>query len=202
GNGYWQEQGAQVIASNDAEADHQDRASMQLTGLSTLIGDDMLAGTEPSPADITFDTDYTLELGGVTLQLHHEGAAHTPGDSTVWLADRSTLFAGDIVYVERILGIGPQSNTQEWVVSFEALAALNPEHIVPGHGNPTDLATATRDTYDYLINIRTKMAAYIEDGGEIIDSVKIDQSAFSYLKNFEGLAGRNAQEVFTQMEWE
>jgi len=26
--------------------------------------------------------------------------------------------------------------------------------------------------------------------------------AFSYLKNFEGLAGRNAQEVFTQMEWE
>ncbi len=202
GNGYWQEQGAQVIASNDAEADHQDRASMQLTGLSTLIGDDMLAGTEPSPADITFDTDYTLELGGVTLQLHHEGAAHTPGDSTVWLADRSTLFAGDIVYVERILGIGPQSNTQEWVASFKALAALNPEHIVPGHGNPTDLATATRDTYDYLINIRTKMAAYIEDGGEIIDSVKIDQSAFSYLKNFEGLAGRNAQEVFTQMEWE
>jgi len=202
GNGYWQEQGAQVIASNDAEADHKDRASMQLTGLSVLIGEDMLAGTEPASADITFDTDYTLELGGVTLQLHHEGAAHTPGDSTVWLADRSTLFAGDIVYVERILGIGPQSNTLEWVASFEALAALNPEHIIPGHGNPTDLATATRDTYDYLINIRTKMAAYIEDGGEIIDSVKIDQSAFSYLKNFEGLAGRNAQEVFTQMEWE
>ncbi|WP_428546810.1 MBL fold metallo-hydrolase [Profundibacter sp.] len=202
GNGYWQKQGAQVIASDDAEADHQDRASMQLTGLSTLIGKDMLAGTEPAPADITFGTDYTLELGGVTLQLHHEGAAHTPGDSTVWLADRSTLFAGDIVYVERILGIGPQSNTQEWVASFEALAALKPEHIVPGHGNPTDLATATRDTYDYLINIRTKMADYIDGGGEIIDSVNVDQSAFSYLKNFEGLAGRNAQEVFTQMEWE
>jgi len=202
GNGYWQEQGAQVIASEDAEADHQDRASMQLTGLSTLIGDDMLAGTEPSPADITFDTDYTLELGGVTLQLHHEGAAHTPGDSTVWLADRSTLFAGDIVYVERILGIGPQSNTQEWVASFEALAALNPEHIVPGHGNPTDLATATHDTYDYLVNIRTKMSDYIDGGGEIIDSVNVDQSAFAYLKNFDKLAKKNAQEVFTQMEWE
>ena len=202
GNGYWQQQGAQVIASDDAVADHHDRASMQLTGLSVLIGDDMLEGTEPAYADITFGTDYTLELGGVTLQLHHEGAAHTPGDSTVWLADRSTLFTGDIVYVERILGIGPQSNTQEWVASFEALAALNPEHIVPGHGNPVDLATATRDTYDYLINIRAKMAEYIDGGGEIIDSVKIDQSAFSYLKNFEGLAGRNAQEVFTQMEWE
>lgn len=202
GNGYWQQQGAQVIASEAAVADHQDRGSMQLTGLSVLIGEAMLAGTEPAYADITFDTDYTLTLGDVTLELHHDGAAHTPGDSTVWLADKSVLFAGDIIYMERILGIGSQSNSLEWVASFEALAALEPTHIVPGHGAPTDLAGATRDTYDYLINIRSKMAAYIEDGGEIIDSVKIDQSAFSYLENFEGLYGRNAQEVYSQMEWE
>ena len=202
GNGYWQEQGAQVIASDAAVADQHDRGSMQLTGLSVLIGDDMLAGTEPAYADITFGTDYTLALGDVTLELHHDGAAHTPGDSTVWLADKSVLFTGDIVYMERILGIGGQSNTLEWVASFETLAALKPTHIVPGHGAPTDLAGATRDTYDYLINIRTKMADYIEGGGEIIDSVKVDQAAFSYLKNFDGLAGRNAQEVFSQMEWE
>ena len=202
GNGYWQEHGAQVIASEDAVADHHDRGSLQLTGLTVLIGDNMLAGTEPAYADIIFPTDYTLTLGGVTLELHHEGAAHTPGDSTVWLADRSVLFAGDIVYMERILGIGSQSSSLEWVASFEALAALEPTHIVPGHGAPTDLAGATRDTYDYLINIRSKMADYIDAGGDIIDSVKIDQSTFSYLENFDGLAGRNAQEVFTQMEWE
>ncbi|MCF6315473.1 MAG: MBL fold metallo-hydrolase [Marinosulfonomonas sp.] len=202
GNGYWQAQGAQVIASDDAVADHHDRGSLQLTGLTALIGQDMLAGTEPSYADITFASDYTLTLGDVTLELHHNGAAHTPGDSTVWLADRSVLFTGDIVYMGRILGIGPQSSSLEWVASFEALAALEPTHIVPGHGAPTDLAGATRDTYDYLINIRTKMAEYIDEGGDIIESVKVDQSAFSYLENFEGLAGRNAQEVFTQMEWE
>jgi len=202
GNGYWQAQGAQVIASDDAVADHHDRESMQLTGLTALIGADMLAGTEPAYADITFASDYTLTLGDVTLQLHHEGAAHTPGDSTVWLADRSVLFAGDIIYMERILGIGSQSNALEWVASFETLAALAPAHIVPGHGAPTDLAGATRDTYDYLINIRTKMAEYIENGGDIIDSVKVDQSAFTYLQNFDQLSGRNAQEVFSQMEWE
>lgn len=202
GNGYWQAQGAQVIASGDAVADHHDRSSLQLTGLATLIGAEMLAGTEPAYADITFDTDYTLTLGDVTLQLHHEAAAHTPGDSTVWLADQAVLFTGDIVYMERILGIGSQSNALEWVASFKALAALAPAHIVPGHGAPTDLAGATRDTYDYLVNLRGQMAEYIDAGGEIIDSVKVDQSAFSYLLNFEGLAGRNAQEVFSQMEWE
>lgn len=202
GNSYWQQQGAQVIASDDAVADHHDRGSMQLTGLTALIGADMLAGTEPAYADITFASDYTLTLGDVTLELHHEGAAHTPGDSTVWLADRSVLFAGDIIYMERILGIGSQSNALEWVASFESLAALAPTHIVPGHGAPTDLAGATRDTYDYLIKIRTKIADYIDNGGDIIESVKVDQSAFTYLDNFEQLAGRNAQEVYSQMEWE
>lgn len=202
GNGYWQQQGAQVIASDEAVADHHDRGSMQLTGLTALIGANMLAGTEPAYADITFASDYTLTIGDVTLQLHHNGAAHTPGDSTVWLADRSVLFAGDIIYMERILGIGSQSNARDWIASFEALAALAPTHIVPGHGAPTDLAGATRDTYDYLVNIRNKMANYIDNSGDIIESVKIDQAAFRYLENFDQLAGRNAQEVFSQMEWE
>lgn len=202
GNGYWQQQGAQVIASDEAVADHHDRSSMQLTGLTALIGANMLAGTEPAYADITFASDYTLTIGDVTLQLHHNGAAHTPGDSTVWLADRSVLFAGDIIYMERILGIGSQSNARDWIASFEALAALAPTHIVPGHGAPTDLAGATRDTYDYLVNIRNKMANYIDNSGDIIESVKIDQAAFRYLENFDQLAGRNAQEVFSQMEWE
>jgi glyoxylase-like metal-dependent hydrolase (beta-lactamase superfamily II) len=202
GNGYWQEHGAQVIASDAAVEDHNDRASEQLSALVFMLGDDGIAGTDPADPDITFDTDYTLTLGDVTLQLHHEAAAHTPGDSTVWYADKSVLFAGDIVYMERILGIGTQSNTLEWVDSFDALAALAPAHIVPGHGDPTDLAGATRDTYDYLVNIRTKMAEHIENGGDIIGSVKIDQSAFSYLENFDQLYGKNAQETFIQMEWE
>ncbi len=202
GNGYWQEHGAQVIASEAAVEDHNDRGSEQLSALLFMLGEDGIAGTDAADPDITFETDYTLTLGEVTLELHHETGAHTPGDSTVWYADKSVLFAGDIVYMERILGIGPQSNTLEWVKSFEALAALEPKHIVPGHGAPTDLAGATRDTYDYLINIRGKMAEHIENGGDAIGSVKIDQSKFSYLKNFDQLYGKNAQETYIQMEWE
>lgn len=46
------------------------------------------------------------------------------------------------------------------------------------------------------------MRAYIDEGGDIIGSVKVDQSAFAYLDQFDALAGRNAQAVFEQMEWE
>ncbi|MBT8411690.1 MAG: MBL fold metallo-hydrolase, partial [Octadecabacter sp.] len=201
GNAYWQAQGATVIASADAVADQMARASMQTTMLSQLIGDG-LDGTDPAYADITFDDAYTLKLGGQTFDLRHVAAAHTPGDSFVWLANANTVFSGDIVYIGRILGVMEFSDTAQWVTAFEAIDALAPAHLVPGHGPATDMATARADTYDYLINLRTQMAAHIDAGGDIIDSVNIDQSAFARLDQFAALAGRNAQTAFQQMEWE
>ncbi len=202
GNSYWQAQGATVIASEAAVADHKDRGSMQMTGLNALVGAEGLEGTTLSYADVTFADAYTLSLGGVDLEITYAGQAHTPGDSFIWIPSANVVFGGDIVYIERILGIGDQSHSGTWIEVFEAMAALAPEVVVPGHGNPVALEVATADTYDYLVNLRTQMGVYIDDGGDIIDSVNVDQAAFSYLENFEGLAKRNAQQVFSEMEWE
>lgn len=201
GNGYWQAQGATVIASEAAVADHKDRLSMQMTMLSQLLGDE-LAGTEPSYADVTFETDHELSLGDLTFQIMHRGQAHTPGDSFVWLEERDVMFTGDIVYVERILGVGPQSNAKSWIEAFDAMAAYDPVHVVPGHGRATTLDRARADTYDYLVNLRTRIGALIEEGGDIMQAPGVDQSAFAGLEQFESLAGRNAQTVYEQMEWE
>jgi glyoxylase-like metal-dependent hydrolase (beta-lactamase superfamily II) len=201
GNGYWQAQGATVIASQAAVEDHKARGSQQLSALSQFLCE-QLSGTTPAYADVTFADNYTLALGGLTFEITHAGQAHTPGDSFVWLAAKDTVFTGDIVYVERILGNGGQSNTKSWIGAFEAMAALNPAHVVPGHGHATTLEAARAETYDYLINLRTQIGALIDDGGNIIDAPKIDQSAFSYLEQFDSLAGRNAQTTYEQMEWE
>jgi len=202
GNSYWQAQGAVVIASEAAVADHKDRGSLQMTGLNALVGAEGLAGTVLSYADVTFDSEYSLSLGGIDLEIMHVGQAHTPGDSFIWMPSTGVVFGGDIVYVERIAGIGDQSHSGSWIGVFEAMAALAPEVVVPGHGHPVPLAVATADTYDYLVNLRTHMGAYIDEGGDIIDSVNVDQAAFAYLENFAGLAKRNAQQVFSEMEWE
>jgi hypothetical protein len=42
----------------------------------------------------------------------------------------------------------------------------------------------------------------MDGGGEIYDVGKIDQSRFKHIKLFEELKGRNAQQVFQEMEWE
>lgn len=201
GNGYWKSKGAQIIASEAAVEDHKDRESLQFTMLDTLLGE-ALDGTEAVYADTQFESEYTFTLGGIDFEISHKGQAHTPGDSYVWVASEKTMFTGDIVYVERILGVGPQSRSGSWIEVFNEMANHEIEHLVPGHGGATTLQKAKADTLDYLVNLREKMAAYMEDGGEIVDSVNVDQKAFSYLKQFDALSKRNAQQVFSEMEFE
>lgn len=201
GNGYWQAKGARVIAAAAAVADQRERASMQMTVLRELLGT-ALEGTEPIFADEVFDDTYGFTLGGERLEVKHAGPAHTPGDSYVWLPGRRVVFTGDIVYVERLLGVGPQSNSRLWLAAFDAVAALDPLHVVPGHGHATTLARARAETYDYLANLRDRMREHIDAGGDMIGAVEVDQSAFAHFEQFDALARRNAQQVFTEMEWE
>ena len=201
GNGYWQAQGATVIASQAAVEDQRVRASMQMTALAQLIGD-ALEGTEPSFADVTFADAHTLEIGGLTFEIVHPGPAHTPGDSFVWVPARDTVFTGDIVYVERVLGVGDQSSITSWPAAYLAVEATGAAHVVPGHGGPTTMEHARADTYDYLINLREQIGALLDAGGDIMAAPQVDQSAYSRLEQFEALAGRNAQTAFQQMEWE
>jgi len=201
GNGYWQAQGTTVIASQAALEEQKTRASMQMTALSQLIGD-ALEATEPSFADIAFSDAYTLEVGGLRFEIVHPGPAHTPGDSFVWVPAHDTVFTGDIVYVERILGVGDQSSITHWPDAYLAVEATGAAHVVPGHGGPSTMEHARADTYDYLMNLRAQIGALLDEGGDILAAPLVDQSAFAYLEQFDSLAGRNAQTAFQQMEWE
>ena len=60
----------------------------------------------------------------------------------------------------------------------------------------------TAQTRAYIADLRAKMAAHIDGGGDIMGAAQVDQSAFAELPQFEQLAGRNAQAVFQAMEWE
>jgi glyoxylase-like metal-dependent hydrolase (beta-lactamase superfamily II) len=201
GNGYWQAQGVQIIASRAAVKDQKARGSMEMTMLSQLLGT-KLEGTKPVYAQIVFEDRLDLETGGVKLEIIHPGHAHTPGDSFVWVPEKDVVFTGDIVYVERILGVGDQSSITTWPSAFQAIEKTGAAHVVPGHGHATTMKVARADTYDYLMNLREKIAEHIDKGGDIISSVAVDQSRFSYLEQFDSLARRNAQTAYQQMEWE
>lgn len=202
GNSYFRKLGAKIISSKAVKLDHQKRESSQLGMLSSLIGDDAIKGTQPEVADILFDEEYTLKLGDRVLEIHHKGQAHTPGDAFVWLAKEKIMFTGDIVYLDRMLGVGAQSHSGEWIKTFEAMAKYKPEIIIPGHGKPATLKEATQFTYDYLMFLRTEVSKLLDDDKDMLAIKEIDQSKYKDLKNFEVISGRNAQKVFSEMEFE
>jgi glyoxylase-like metal-dependent hydrolase (beta-lactamase superfamily II) len=202
GNAYFKQHGARIIASEAAVADQKQRYNDQLIMLDNLVGTKGTTGTRDVYADETFDTSLDLNVGGVKIQLRHPGPAHTPGDSYVWLPQQKIMFAGDIVFVDRLLGIVSESNSRAWMEAFKKIEALQPDHVIPGHGRATTLKQARKDTYEYLVMIRSKVKELVKSGGGISKLGTIDQSEFKYLKNYDQLKGRNAERVLLELEWE
>lgn len=202
GNGYFKQRGARIIANTKAVADHKARSRDQFFMLGNLVGDAGLKNTEAVYAEETFDDHLTFTLGDMVFELHHAGPAHTPGDSYVWLPQQRIVFTGDIVYVQRMLGVIPVSSSKNWLTVFETMAARQPRIVVPGHGHVTTLEEATAHTYDYLVFLRQAVSKFMDTGGGIEDIGKLDQSRFSFLENYDILKGRNAQRVYAELEWE
>ncbi|GGK70409.1 MBL fold metallo-hydrolase [Amphritea balenae] len=201
GNRYFAEQGIRTLTSVKTQADQNARRNSQIESTSALTAASW-AGTDPQPATAVVSETTELTIGGLQIELIPVGPAHTGGETLVWLPEHKVLFSGDLVYTGRMLGIGPQSQHRDWIAAFDTIRQLAPQVIVPGHGQPTDLSGAEKDTYDYLVFLRSEVGRLIDAGEEMSAVSRIDQSRFSYLEVYEQIHGRNAQQVFEQMEWE
>jgi glyoxylase-like metal-dependent hydrolase (beta-lactamase superfamily II) len=203
GNGYFKEQGAEIIAHANARADMQARGGDHLAGLKSILKDNA-DGTVPTlPTRFISGNDSRLELGGVVFQLEHRNGAHTPGDMMVWLPQMNVLFTGDVVYVNRLLGVIPVSDTRNWLATFAVIEELHPKVIVPGHGDVTDLATARADTRAYLVALRAHMKKAVDDGVDMSTAVKsFDAQPFMRLQNAAELMPGNASRAYLELERE
>ena len=202
GNEYFRRQGAEIIASEAAVTDQRARVTDELFMLGNLVGEKAVKSTNPVYADTTFKNTYRFSLGGIAFEIHHNATAHTPGDSFVWLPQESVMFTGDIVFTERLLGVLEHSNSKSWIEVYRSMAAFQPKYVVPGHGHATNMDRAQSDTYDYLVDLRKAVTDFRENGGDISEISKVDQSKYRHLPNFDTLSGRNAQQVFSELEWE
>jgi glyoxylase-like metal-dependent hydrolase (beta-lactamase superfamily II) len=203
GNGYFAAQGAELMAHTTAVPDMRARGGDQLAALRALLGA-AADGTMPTLPTRLLTADYTrIELGGTVFELHHRGGGHTPGDLMVWLPQAQVAFAGDTVYVDRLLAVLPVSSTRAWLEAFAMLESIAPRQVVPGHGRVTDLATARRHTRDYLQALRTHMRAAVDQGTDISAAVKrFDLAPFAHLVNAQELHPGNASRTYLELERE
>lgn len=201
GNETFASKGAQIIALKRTAATQTEFAAQHMRVLAGFLGP-RLDGTQPLPATTLLESDEaSLELGGETLTLRYTDA-HFPGDAWVWLPKRNVLFSGDLVYVDRILGVLPWSSVKKGQKAFHALEALNPKHIVPGHGGVCDLAKAKRDSGDYedfLADVIGKAAQDMEPLDATLNKYA-DLPRFKHLHNYSDLHRANMNRAFVEFE--
>lgn len=201
GNDYFAGRGAEVMAMSRTVATQAEFAAQHMAAMKRFLGARM-QGTKPLPAPNTLaGNSVTLELGGETLVLTYTDA-HFPGDAWVWLPKHDVMFSGDLVFVDRLMGVLPGSSVRNGQRAFHALAALKPAHIVPGHGRVCDLAQAQRETGDYYDFLADKVGAAareMEPMEETLDRYA-DLPAFRHLENYGSLHRANMNRAFTEFE--
>jgi glyoxylase-like metal-dependent hydrolase (beta-lactamase superfamily II) len=133
---------AKYIVSQVQQQDLNELASgmaAQFAARTPMMGE-LLKDVQFRRADITFEKDYALDLGGVNVRLIAVGPTHTRGDTVVWVEGEGVLFAGDVVMNQTILAYGQYSSTRAWMAALAQLNQLRPAdrekpaELVPSHG--------------------------------------------------------------------
>jgi len=201
GSNYWKEQGAIIIAHIEADKEIKHRGE-DIYARTLRVQKEKIIGTKIVFPDLTFKEKMPILMGSTNIQLMHIGASHSPDDIQLWLPEQKLLISGDTAFNERMLPIFPHTNVAAWIETWDKIEALEPELIIPGHGEPTDLATITKFTKDYLVYMRTEVEKVLDDDGGLYEAYNIDQSMFRDRGTFRELHKQNAERIFKQMEFE
>jgi glyoxylase-like metal-dependent hydrolase (beta-lactamase superfamily II) len=139
----------------------------------STVNAELLKGAEFRKAEIHFDKEYDLDLGGgARARIIAMGPNHTRGDTAVFVDGDGVLFSGDIAMRAQPAFASPYSNLAHWIASLDAFAALHPKIVVPSHGPIGDAAYIT-NYRKYLIAIRDRTAALKSEGKTVDEAVKM-----------------------------
>src|SRR5581483_11535162 len=138
--------------------------------------------------DLTYDDRLTLEIGGLTFELHH-GLGETDDHTWTFIPQRKLLVSGDFVIWAAPNAGNPQkvqrySNT--WAKALRDMAACGAEVLVPGHGpavfGADRVAQILGDAAEFLETIHDQTVALMNEGkslDEIVQAVKVPQELLS-----------------------
>ncbi len=89
--------------------------------------------------NITFDQSISLSVGGLDFHAYY-AAGETDDGLWVWVPEKKTVFAGDLIVVG-MPNVGNPFKVQrfalDWAEGLEAILAKEPEVLIPGHGPMT-----------------------------------------------------------------
>ena len=161
-----------TIVYNRTQLDELHEKGYPYADLFRNFGDTVAAeleGFEVVEPDIVYDGEADIDLGGKIAQLRSHGGTHTKGDSWVFVPGERILFTGDLVE-DKGFAIFPyfppddvDVNGDRWIEALEMMERLEPEIVVPGHGDVGDAGVVTA-AREYLVDLRDETRRLAAEG--------------------------------------
>ena len=196
--------GARIVAHSAArEYLTSDTARLRLESSRQELWPWVDEKTRLVPADEWLTGPKVLTVGGVRFEIQPVGPSHTAEDLVVYLPQQKVLFAGDLVFRNRIPFVG-QADSRHWIEAMESLLKFDTRWVVPGHGPISNDAKADMTlTRDYLIYLRESMGRAAKDM-EPFESAyaSTDWSKFEKMPLFKSANRMNAYNTYLLMEHE
>jgi metallo-beta-lactamase class B len=132
---------------------------------------DLLKDAPVRRADVLFDREYKIDLGGVNVRLLALGSTHTRGDTMVFVEQDKVLYAGDVVMPRVPVAFGQTSSAKVWEDVLAQLTPLGATVIVPAHG-PTGTGAMLAEQRAAFAGLRKRVGELKGQGVSVDDAVK------------------------------
>ena len=179
-----------MYRSRDQQADIDESGldtAKRFASFSPLTAE-LLQGAEFRKADVLFDKEQTVDLGGVRVRLMAMGANHTRGDTAFWIEPDGILVSGDVVMSTMPGFNSPLSKLSTWLQSLDRFEQLKPRRIVPSHG-PMGGAEMITNWKTFLTTVRARAPELKKQGKSLDETVKAIQDELQDKYPRNGMAG-------------
>lgn len=135
-----------------------------------------LTGVEPKQPDVLFEHSTVLDLDGTAVRLIPLGPIHSSSDTVVWIPSEKVLIAGDI-FADCSMPMSMEG-CKRWISVMDyVLDELQPEIIVPGHGEIYDRARAEtqRAYFKSLLSQVEEQSPQTGNVHQLIERINVDQ---------------------------
>jgi glyoxylase-like metal-dependent hydrolase (beta-lactamase superfamily II) len=138
---------------------------------------DLLKDAPVRRADVVFDHEYKIDLGGVNVRLLALGPTHTRGDTMVFVEQDKVLYAGDVVMPRVPVAFSQTSSAKAWEDVLAQLTPLGPTVIVPAHG-PTGTGAMLAEQRAAFAGLRKRVGELKGQSASVDDAVKTITAEF------------------------
>lgn len=165
---------------------------------------DAFAGSEIVKPSALVKGTLKLDLGDRTLLLTSYPTAHTNTDLTVFDNKSSTLWTGDLLFVERTPSI--DGDIKGWLSVINELKVHEAENAIPGHSSilkDSNWKQQLNNEERYLWTLLNDIRASIKKG-EVMEKAMATAAASerSYWQLFDIVNRRNVNNIYPSLEWE